>query len=59
MKKVIRKFTAKHGEVTVTAYTEDGHTEYQVKHSHPAIGTYWTAEPFEAIKHAQFLAAKY
>lgn len=59
MKKVIFKKDAKHGEVTVTAYTEDGHTEYRVKHSHPAFDAYWTQEPFEALKHAQFLAAKY
>jgi len=58
-KEIIRRFPAKHGEVTVTAYTENGHTEYAVRHTLPAIETFWTVEPFLAIRHAQFLAAKY
>lgn len=56
---IIKRYKAKLGEVTVTEYTENGHTEYKVKHTHPAISAYWTAELFEAIKYAQFLAAKY
>ena len=58
-KKIVFRESAKHGEVTITAYTENGHTEYCVKHSHPAFETYWTEEPFEAIKHARFLVARY
>lgn len=59
MMKIIFKKDAKFGEVTVTEYTENGHTEYKVKHSNPAIGTHWTQELFAALAHAQFLVAKY
>lgn len=52
--KMIKNFASKHGEITVTAYTENGHTEYKVKHTHPAIETFWTQELFHALKHAQY-----
>ena len=59
MASVIKTYKARLGEVTVTAYTENGSTEYRVKHTLEAIETYWTRERKEAIAHAQFIAAKY
>ena len=55
--KIIREYEGALGKVTVTEYKNEATIEYAVKHD--MFPAYWTKDKTEAIKHAQFLAAKY
>lgn len=61
MKREIRKYTGKLGEVTVTEYTENGKVEYHVVHHGIPYGKEWFNrwQKANAIAYAQFLAGKY
>lgn len=62
MKREIRKYIGKLGEVTVTEYTEDGKVEYHVVHhglNGCGCGWFKDWQKADAIAYAQFLAGKY
>lgn len=63
MVKVIKSYKAMFGTVMVTEYSENGITEYCVKHDGATLPTTFTVSWYkmktDAIKHAQFLAGKY
>lgn len=61
MKKEIRRYRGKLGEITVTEYSEGGSTEYRVMHHGITECRQWFADwqKSEAIAYAQFLASKY
>lgn len=59
MMKTIRQYKGRTGTVSVVEYNEDGSTEYGVISENKSIQSYWTKDKVEAIKHAQFLSAKY
>lgn len=59
MAKIIREYNGRTGKVLVIEFNECGCTGYKVESSNKFISNYWTKDKMEAIKHAQFLAAKY
>lgn len=60
MPQVIKKYNAKHGEVTITEYKVSNHSEYHVKYSaYPHIFSAWFNSKRDAIVHAQFVAGNY
>ena len=60
MSKVIKSYSAKRGEVTVTEYIMGTHYEYHVKYSaYSHLFSAWFNNKKDAIVHAQFVAGKY
>lgn len=56
MKRIIKKYNGKTGDVIIAEYEENNTIEYCIEHLGQAFQAHWTKDKVEAIKRAQFLS---